>query len=319
MTRVAAIDCGTNTIRLLVTEIDPDAGTQHDLVREMRIVRLGQDVDRTGRLADEALTRVFAAADEYAAVVAAHRVDAVRFVATSAARDAGNSDVFAEGIRQRLGVGPEVISGAVEAQLSYDGATRSLPDVPSPVAVLDIGGGSTELILGEPATGHAPGAHGLVRGAWSLDIGSVRITERLMPSDPPSRAQIEAATEMVDEALDTLPSYHVHLNDTATLVGVAGTVTTVGAVLLGLRTWDRQRVHHATFPSAQVHDLAERILAMSVAEREQLGVPAGRSDVIGAGALILDRVLHRSGVDRLLVSDSDILDGIAWSVAQPVV
>jgi exopolyphosphatase / guanosine-5'-triphosphate,3'-diphosphate pyrophosphatase len=315
MTRVAAIDCGTNTIKLLVTDIDPSAGAQQDLLREMRIVRLGQDVDRTGRLADEALVRVFAATDEYAALIAGHEVDAVRFVATSAARDAGNSDVFAEGIRQRLGVGPEVVSGDVEAQLSYDGATRSLPDVPRPVAVLDIGGGSTELILGDPASGADPRAHGRVHGARSLDIGSVRVTERLMPSDPPTADEVDAATRMVEDALDTLPSYGVHVGDTATLVGVAGTVTTVAAVLLGLRTWDRERVHHASFPSSQVHELAARILAMTVAEREGLGVPAGRSDVIGAGALILDRVLHRTGVDRLLVSDSDILDGIAWSIA----
>ncbi len=162
MTRVAAVDCGTNTIKLLVADIDVAAGTQDTLVREMRIVRLGQDVDRTGRLADEALARVFAAAEEYAAIVAGHRVDAVRFVATSAVRDASNADVFARGIRDRLGVEPEVVSGDEEAALSYDGATRALGDVPGPVAVLDIGGGSTELILGEshgqrhggPVAGH---------------------------------------------------------------------------------------------------------------------------------------------------------------------
>jgi exopolyphosphatase/guanosine-5'-triphosphate,3'-diphosphate pyrophosphatase len=315
VSRVAAIDCGTNTIKLLVTDIEPGAGTQHDLLREMRIVRLGQDVDRTGRLAEEALLRVFAATDEYAALIAEHTVDAVRFVATSAARDASNSDVFVQGVRQRLGIDPEVVGGDVEAQLSYDGATRSLPEVPVPVAVLDIGGGSTELILGEPATGGDPRAHGHVSSAWSLDIGSVRVTERLMPSDPPTAAEVDAAAGMIDQALDTLPSYGVHVGDAATLVGVAGTVTTVAAVLLGLEEWDRERVHHASFPSAQVHDLVARILAMTVTERQQIGVPAGRSDVIGAGALILDRVLRRTGTDRLLVSDSDILDGIAWSMA----
>lgn len=315
MTRVAAVDCGTNTIRLLVCDIDPAAGTQHDLLREMRIVRLGQDVDRTGRLADAALRRVFAATDEYAALVEKHRADAVRFVATSAARDAANAHVFTEGIEARLGVVPEVISGDVEAQLSYDGATRSLPEVPTPVAVIDIGGGSTEVIIGEPATGSDPVAHGRVQGARSLDIGSVRVTERLMPSDPPTEAEVQAATRLVDEALDTLPSYGVHVGGAATVVGVAGTVTTVGTLLLGLRSWDRDRVHHATFQTSQVHELVSRLLAMPVAEREGLGVPAGRSDVIGAGALILDRVLDRSGSDRLLVSDSDILDGIAWSIA----
>jgi exopolyphosphatase/guanosine-5'-triphosphate,3'-diphosphate pyrophosphatase len=311
VTRVAAVDCGTNTIKLLVADIDRDAGTQHDLVRELRIVRLGQGVDRTGRLADEALSRVFAAVDEYAAVVAAHGVQALRFVATSASRDASNADVFAEGVGSRLGVRLEVVTGDEEAQLVYDGATRSLSavghDVPFPVAVLDIGGGSTELVVGT--------APGWVAAARSLDIGSVRLTERLMPSDPPTRAEVQAATRAVDDALDTLPGYGVHVGEAPTLVGVAGTVTTVAAVLLGLGTWDRERVHHSTFPVPAVHDLTDQLLSMTAAERERLGVPAGRSDVIGAGAVILDRVLHRSAAERLTVSDSDILDGIAWSIA----
>lgn len=273
----------------------------------MRIVRLGQDVDRTGRLADEALERVFSAAEEYAALVETHSVDALRFVATSAVRDASNSDVFAAGIEARLGVRPEVVSGDEEAALSYAGATRSLPAVPSPIAVLDIGGGSTELIVGD--------AHGHVRAARSLDIGSVRLTERLMPSDPPSDAEVDAATRAVDEALDTLPAYDVRVGDAPTLVGVAGTVTTVATLLLGLDRWDRDRVHHASFPVDAVHDLTARVLAMTVVEREEVGVPAGRSDVIGAGAIILDRVLARSGAERLTVSDCDILDGVAWSIA----
>jgi exopolyphosphatase / guanosine-5'-triphosphate,3'-diphosphate pyrophosphatase len=310
VTRVAAVDCGTNTIRLLVADIDAAAGTQDSLVREMRIVRLGQGVDRTGMLADEALTRVFAAADEYAALIEPYGVEALRFVATSAARDAGNAEVFTEGIRARLGVPPEVVSGAEEAQLSYDGATRSLVTaghvVPSPIAVLDIGGGSTELILGD--------SHGHVRAAHSLDIGSVRVTERLMPSDPPTAEEVAAATRMVDEALDTLPSYGVRAGDADTLVGVAGTVTTVATLLLGLRSYQRDRVHHATFPPSDVHELVARLLTMTAGQREEAGVPHGRSDVIGAGALILDRVLRRSSADRLTVSDADILDGIAWSL-----
>ena len=307
MTRVAAVDCGTNTIRLLVTDIEPATGAQEDLVREMRIVRLGQGVDRTGRLADEALSRVFAAVEEYAALIEPHGVDALRFVATSAARDASNADVFTEGIRSRLGVLPEVVTGAEEAQLSYDGATRSLPVVPAPIAVLDIGGGSTELILGD-SDGH-------VGAARSLDVGSVRVTERLMPSDPPTDEEVAAATRMIDDALDTLPSYGVHADDAATLVGVAGTVTTIASLLLGLDTYERDRVHHATFAAAEVHAMAARLLSMRAAEREAAGVPRGRSDVIGAGALILDRVLHRAATERLTVSDADILDGIAWSIA----
>ncbi len=306
MTRVAAVDCGTNTIKLLVADLDPADGTQTSLVREMRIVRLGQDVDRTGRLADEALTRVFAAAEEYAAIVQAQGVDALRFVATSAARDASNADVFRRGIAQRLGVEPEVVSGDEEARLSYDGATRELRDVAAPIAVLDIGGGSTEVILGD--------AHGHVRAAHSLDIGSVRVTERLMPSDPPTAAEVEAATAFVSDELDTLPSYGVHVGDARTLVGVAGTVTTLASILQGLEVWDRSRVHGARFPFTQVSELTARVLAMTVSEREDLGVTAGRSDVIGAGALILEQVLRRSGAGELLVSDADILDGIAWSL-----
>ncbi len=306
MTRVAAVDCGTNTLKLLVADLDPATGTQHSLVRELRIVRLGEGVDRTGRLADQALARVFAACEEYAAIAERHQVAALRCVATSAARDAENSHAFAEGVQARLGVRPEVVSGDVEAQLTYDGATRSLPVDEPPIAVLDIGGGSTELILGD--------AHGHVRAARSLDIGSVRLTERLMPSDPPTAAEVEAAAGVVDEALDTLPSYGVHVGDAPTLVGVAGTVTTVAVLLLGLDGWDRERVHRARFALDDVHALAERLLSMTVAEREELGVPSGRSDVIGAGAVILDRVLRRSGARQLTVSDSDILDGIAWSL-----
>jgi exopolyphosphatase/guanosine-5'-triphosphate,3'-diphosphate pyrophosphatase len=306
VTRVAAVDCGTNTVKLLVADLDRGSGAQETLVRELRVVRLGQGVDRTGRLADEALVRLFAVCEEYAALVEAHDVAALRFVATSAARDADNSQDFVDGVRRRLGVAPEVVSGDEEAQLTFDGATRSLAITEPPVAVLDIGGGSTELIVGD--------AHGHVRAARSLDIGSVRLTERLMPSDPPSRGEVDAAVAVVDEALDTLPSYGVHVGDAPTLVGVAGTVTTVATLLLGLRTWDRERVHHARFPLGDVHDLAHQVLAMTVAERESVGVPTGRSDVIGAGAIILDRVLRRSGADRLTVSDSDILDGIAWSL-----
>jgi exopolyphosphatase / guanosine-5'-triphosphate,3'-diphosphate pyrophosphatase len=306
VTRVGAIDCGTNTIKLLVADLAPDTGEEQTLAREMRIVRLGQDVDRTGRLADEALARTFAAVEEYAGIIAAHHVDRVRFCATSASRDASNSAVFMAGVRERLGIEPEVVSGDVEAQLTYDGATRSLPDVPTPVLVVDIGGGSTELILG--------GGHGNVLAARSLDIGSVRITERLMPSDPPTADELVAATRAVDGALDGLAGHGVQLAEAATVVGVAGTITTVAALLLELEAWDRDRVHHARFPVGDVHALAERLAGMTVAEREGLRVPPGRSDVIGAGALILDRVLRRTGADTLLVSDSDILDGIAWSV-----
>ena len=314
MTRVGAIDCGTNTIKLLVADLDAATGAEHQLVRELRIVRLGQDVDRTGRLADEAVARTLAAVDEYAAILEAHHVDVLRFCATSASRDASNAAEFRAAVTARLGVEPEVVSGDEEAALSYDGATRSLRassglgDLPRPFLVVDIGGGSTELVLGRADDAG-------VEAARSLDIGSVRMTERLMPSDPPTAAEVEAATQAIDAALDTLPGFGVDLARAGTVVGVAGTVTTVAVLLAGLDHWDREVVHHAVFPVDDVHALTERLLGLTTAEREALHVPRGRADVIATGALVLDRVLRRTPVDSLLVSDADILDGIAWSRA----
>ena len=314
MTRVGAIDCGTNTIKLLVADLDAATGAEHQLVRELRIVRLGQDVDRTGRLADGAVARTLAAVDEYAAILEAHHVDVLRFCATSASRDASNAAEFRAAVTARLGVEPEVVSGDEEAALSYDGATRSLRassglgDLPRPFLVVDIGGGSTELVLGRADDAG-------VEAARSLDIGSVRLTERLMPSDPPTAAEVEAATQAIDAALDTLPGFGVDLARAGTVVGVAGTVTTVAVLLAGLDHWDREVVHHAVFPVDDVHALTERLLGLTTAEREALHVPRGRADVIATGALVLDRVLRRTPVDSLLVSDADILDGIAWSRA----
>jgi len=311
MTRVAALDCGTNTVRLLIADLDPTTSSQKTLVREVRIARLGQDVDRTGRFADEAIARVFATTEDYASLMESHGVEAVRFVATSAARDADNSQAFAAGIRSRVGVDPEVVTGEEEARLAFDGATRGLDAATGPLAVLDLGGGSTEVITGDPPDDDS---RARVRAAWSLDIGSVRLTERLMPTDPPSSREVRAAVQTIDEALDELPEHGVSLEDTVSLVGVAGTVTTVAALALGLSRYDSERVHHSLIPRADVHRLSEQLLAATVAEREARGVPPGRSDVIGAGALILDRVVQRSGAQELLASESDILDGIAWSL-----
>jgi exopolyphosphatase/pppGpp-phosphohydrolase len=296
---VAAIDCGTNTVKLLI-------GTMPDVdVREMRMVRLGQDLDRTGRIADEALERAFAAIDEYAALIASHDVPAerVRFVATSATRDASNADVFVAGVRERLGVEPEVVSGDVEAALSFDGAVRNLRTPPTtPVMVVDIGGGSTELILGAAAP----------EAAHSMDIGSVRLTERHLHSDPPTAAEVEACVADIDAHLDACP---VDPAAAATVVGVAGTVTQLAAVTLGLPAYDRASVDQIELAAADVHTAVERLLAMTVAERRAIpSMHPGRADVIGAGVLILDRVLRRAGVPFLVVSESDILDGIAWSL-----
>jgi exopolyphosphatase/pppGpp-phosphohydrolase len=298
--RVAAIDCGTNTIKLLIGSL-PEVD-----VREMRMVRLGQDLDRTGRMADQALARAFAAIDEYAALIRSHHVppERVRFVATSASRDATNADVFMAGVRERLGVEPEVVTGDVEAALSFDGAVRNLRDAPAvPVLVVDIGGGSTELILGASAP----------EAADSMDIGSVRLHERHLHSDPPTAAQIAACVADIDAHLDACP---VDPSAAATVVGVAGTVTQLAAVALGLTAYDRSAVDQLVLPADRVFATVERLLAMSVAER--LALPSmhpGRADVIGAGVLILDRVLRRTGAASLVVSESDILDGIGWSIA----
>jgi len=309
VTRVAAVDCGTNTIKLLVADLDPATGEERELVREMRMVRLGQDVDRTGRLAAEALARTFAEVEEYAAVVASHDVEAIRFCATSAARDAENAAEFADGVRERMGVDPEVVTGDEEARLSYVGATRSLlgGDRPQPFLVIDIGGGSTELILGSGTE---------VEAGRSLDVGSVRMTERHLVGDPPTHAQVEAAAAEVDQALDELAAHGVDPARGRTVVGVAGTITTVAAAVLDLPGWDFDAIHHADLARDDVHTTTARLLAMTYAERRDLPyMHPGRADVIGAGALILDRVLARTDSDRLLVSQTDILDGIAWSVA----
>jgi exopolyphosphatase / guanosine-5'-triphosphate,3'-diphosphate pyrophosphatase len=305
--RVAAVDCGTNTVKLLVAELDATTGDEVELVRESRMVRLGQGVDRTGELATEALDRLFAAVDEYAALVREHDVEAVRFCATSAARDARNAEVFLSGVEQRLGVRPEIIAGADEARLSFDGATRGLGEAAAPLLVIDIGGGSTELVLGT--------AHGQVEVGHSLDIGSVRMTERHLHGDPPTAEEVDGAAAQVEAALDTLAGFGLDLGRTATAVAVSGTGLTVSAAVLDLPGFDREALHHAVVPVDGVRAATARLLGMTVAERRALPyMHPGRADVIGAGAMILDRVLRRCGVDELRVSVSDILDGVAWSL-----
>ena len=297
---VAAIDCGTNTIKLLVGALPEVA------VRETRIVRLGQGVDATGRLADDALARTFEALDEYAALIREHDVSRIRFCATSATRDAENAAVFTDGVRERLGVTPEVLSGTEEAELAYDGAVRHLRDEPAlPVLVVDIGGGSTELIRGASLTDPPTTAH-------SMDIGSVRLHERHLRSDPPTMAEVTACVRDIERHLDACP---VSPARAATVVGVAGTVTSVAAGVLDLPAYDRDAIDQAVLPVDQVHAMADRLLGMTIAER--LALPwlhPGRADVIDAGALILSRVLRRTSVEHLVVSESDILDGIAWSL-----
>lgn len=298
---IAAVDCGTNTIKLLIGDL-PDVA-----VRESRTVRLGQGVDTTGELAEEALARTFAAVEEFAALVRAHDVSAIRFCATSATRDASNAAVFSDGVLERLGVRPEVLSGEEEARLSYDGAVRNLrAPVEPPVLVVDIGGGSTELVLGPASGGGGPVA------SASLDIGSVRLHERHLHTDPPSTAQILECVADVERALD---GCGVDLRAARAVVGVAGTITTVGAGVLDLPAYDAAAIDQSTPTVQQVREFVARLLGMTVAERRDLPYLApGRADVIGAGGVILDRVLVRTGVERIVVSESDILDGIAWSM-----
>ena len=307
MTRVAAFDCGTNSLRLLISDLDAESGTSTELVREMRIVRLGQGVDRTGRLSEAALQRVFSAVEELMVHVREHDVAKVAFCATSAARDAENAEDFLSGVRERVGVRPEILDGDAEARTSFAGATRTLPPLPDPILVLDIGGGSTELILGN--------ADGTVLAAQSLDIGSVRLNERHLAGDPPSREEIAAAVADIDAALDAC---EVDPAAAGAVIGVAGTVTTLAAAVLDLATYDSTVIHHSVLRPDAVQGAVTRLLSMMIEQRKALGyMHPGRADVIGAGGLILDRILRRTTVNSLLVSEHDILDGIAWSLVTP--
>lgn len=296
---VAAIDCGTNTIKLLIGDLPEVA------VRESRMVRLGQGVDATGRLAPEALSRAFAAIDEYAALIAAHGAERIRFCATSATRDAENSAEFTAGVRARLGVEPEVLSGDEEARLAFDGAVRGTAPQSEPVLVVDIGGGSTELILGDRERGPLAAA--------SMDIGSVRLHERVMGGDPATPEQVAACVAAIDDALDECP---VDPASATSVIGIAGTVTTVAAGVLGLATYDRTLIHGQVLDVDAVQRTVDMLVGATRAERLALGyVHPGRADVIDAGALILARVLRRTALATVTVAETDILDGIAWSLA----
>jgi len=301
--RVAAVDCGTNSLRLLLADVDPGRAELTDVARRMEIVRLGQGVDRTGLLAPEALARTMAVLRDYADVIAASGAQAVRMVATSATRDAGNAAEFVRLVKEVLGVAPEVLTGQEEARLSFAGATAELAGRPGgPYLVADIGGGSTEFVLG---AGHAV----------SVDIGCVRMTERHLHGDPPAPAEVAAATADIDAALDTVAAA-VPVGQAGTLIGLAGSVTTVAGIALGLPAYDAARIHHARVFAAEVHEATVSLLAKPRAARAAIGVMhPGRVDVIGGGALVLDRIMQRFGFGEVLVSEHDILDGIAWSLA----
>jgi exopolyphosphatase/guanosine-5'-triphosphate,3'-diphosphate pyrophosphatase len=315
MRRVASIDCGTNSLRLLIADVDVERGRLTEVHSDMVIVRLGQGVDRTGRLAEEALVRTFEVVGQYGERCRAAGVEAMRFVATSATRDASNRDEFVSGVESRLGIVPDVISGEEEARLSFLGATRALDEThPGPFLVADLGGGSTELILGtdEPEAEH------------SMDVGCVRMFERHAFSDPPTDAEIDSATADIDAALDQAAKT-VPLERTRTLIGLAGTVTTVAAHALDLEAYDRERIHGSVFLIEEACAAASELIAMTHDQRAALGfMDPGRVDVIGAGALVWRQVMTRveaetmmagGRLDTVVVSEHDILDGIAWELA----
>ncbi|MGY3516648.1 Ppx/GppA phosphatase family protein [Micromonospora sp. PTRAS2] len=308
---MAAIDCGTNSIRLLVADLpDPSAGPDAplvDLSRRMEIVRLGQGVDKTGRLAPEAIERTRVALASYAAEIDTLGVDRVRMCATSASRDASNAGDFRAMVERTLGVAPEVVTGDEEARLSFTGAVRGLPaDALEPYLVIDIGGGSTEFVVGTRAGG--------VEAAISMDIGCVRMTERHLLGDPPGLDQIAAAqadiTVAVDRALEAVPG-----RQAATLVGLAGSVTTVVAIAEGLTEYEPERIHHARVSYGAVAEVTADLLAKT--REQRLAIPVmhpGRADVIGAGALVLRTIMERAGMSTVVASEHDILDGICYSI-----
>jgi exopolyphosphatase/guanosine-5'-triphosphate,3'-diphosphate pyrophosphatase len=320
--RVAAIDCGTNSIRLLIADLPGQAGDVPgqagdrgspsgglgEVARRMEIIRLGQGVDATGRLAPEALDRMETVLRDYAAEITASGVVAVRMVATSATRDAQNAADFVHRVRDVLGTGPEVLSGDAEARLSFTGATAELdPAQTGPCLVADIGGGSTELVLGTPGRPSTD--------AISVNIGCVRMTERHLRGDPPTAAQIAGATADIDAALEQA-AMAVPADRARTLVGLAGSVTTVAAIAMGLTEYDPACIHHSRISAADVHAVTTVLLAQTRDVRAKIGVMhPGRVDVIGGGALVLDRIMRRFGFAEVLVSEHDILDGIAWSMA----
>lgn len=307
MIRAAGIDCGTNSLRLLLLESEGPGAPVHELRRDLRLVQLGEGVDATGEFSAAALDRVFTALDEYAQLIGAAGIDAdhIRMVATSAARDVRNRDAFFRGVRDRLGIEPQVIPGDEEAALSFSGALAGLWAAgvapAGPVLVTDVGGGSTEFAVGDP--------DGTLRQAVSLDVGSVRLRERSLPGDPPTAEQLASTRAIIDQALD---GSGIDFSAVGEWVGVAGTVTSLLAAHLGLSAYDRDRVHGARLGMGELQGLVDRLCASTVEQVAQIPLMHPlRAQVIAAGALILERVAVRVPVDSLLVSETDILDGVA--------
>ena len=300
--RVAAIDCGTNSIRLLIADID--GNNFREITREMEVVRLGQGVDKTGAFHPDAIERTLAAVDKYAAEIARRGVENLRFCATSATRDATNRALFIDGVKERLGIEPEVIAGEVEAALSFQGATKDFDKSEGPFLVIDIGGGSTEFVFGTDS----------VEFARSMNIGCVRMAERHFTGDQPDPGQIASATEDIDEAIRQAAKT-VPITKAKTVIMVAGTATTVAAAALDLPAYDRYAIHLARISATRAHEISQTLLRESREERAAHGyMHPGRVDVIGAGSLVLDRIMKASGATEFVASESDILDGMAWSL-----
>ena len=307
MKRVAAIDCGTNSIRLLISDIDTSTNTATDVCREMKIVRLGEGVDKTNAFSPRALERTFKAIDEYEEILLKHKVENLRFVATSATRDAQNKAMFIKGVIDRLRIVPEVIAGTEEAALSFDGATRSLRQKhKAPFLIIDLGGGSTELVIGDQEP----------TGAYSMDVGCVRMTERHTPGGNPTKSQEEAIRTDVRNALKEAGK-KVDWQKAQTIVGVAGTVTTVAAHILKLKTYDPEVLHGASISAQQISQTAQDFISLTPSQRAALPyMHEGRIEVITAGSIVLDEVMKAIGAQTLIASERDILDGVAWSQVQ---
>ena len=302
--RVAAIDCGTNSIRLLIADIDGD--NFREVVRDMEIVRLGQGVDQTGQFHPDAIARTLTAVDKFAAEIAKRGVEKIRFCATSATRDATNRHLFVDGVRDRLGIEPEVISGDEEAALSFAGAIQDLDRSEGPFLVVDIGGGSTEFVFGTTS----------VEAARSVNIGCVRMSERHFANDPATSDQIELARTDIQAAIAQAAAA-VPITHAKTLVAVAGTATTVAAAALGLNEYDRYSIHLARVTATQVHEASTMFLTSDRAQRLLLGyMHPGRVDVIAAGSLVLSEIMKATGATEFVASESDILDGMARSLVK---
>jgi exopolyphosphatase/guanosine-5'-triphosphate,3'-diphosphate pyrophosphatase len=302
VSRVAAIDCGTNSIRLLIADIAGD--NFKEVLRTMEIVRLGQGVDQNKAFHPDAIDRTLKAVELFRDQIASKGVEKIRFCATSATRDASNRNLFIDGVRDILGIEVEVIPGEEEAELSFIGATKELRQSDAPFLVVDIGGGSTEFVFGSEK----------VDFAKSVNIGCVRMSERHLNTQPPSMAQIAQAIVDIDIAI-TQAAAVVPITTAKTLVAVAGTATTVAAAALELTDYDRHLIHLSRISSDKVHKVAASFQSMNKDQIASLGfMHPGRVDVITAGSLVLSRIMAATGATEFVASESDILDGMAWSL-----